>query len=153
MRVAVTFSLFVATLPSSSIVSAETFTRVLSLVRVGSLFRALWICASRSGSATAIPLGEPSAAGICPALAPTAPAMPPVVDELGDALCAGGSAVPVGFTWPLGAVEEVAGVPVLVWAPLPIWFAGVVGLTGGVCVWLEVWPAAIKPMASPKLSR
>src|ERR1043165_3831194 len=121
MRVAVIFSLFVATLPSSSIVSAETFTRVLSLLRVGSLLRAFWICVSRSESLTAaMPFWEPSAAGFWVALAPAAPATPPVAGEAGAVFCAGGSAVPVGFTCPLGlgVVEVEAGVPALVWAPL-----------------------------------
>jgi hypothetical protein len=46
-------------------------------------------------------------------------------------------------------VVEGAGVPAFVCAPLPIWVVGVVELTGGVWVWLEVWAMAAKARKNP----
>src|SRR5690349_18585602 len=101
----------------------------------------------------ATPTGALSPAGAWVALELAAPATPPV-EELGLVPCAAGCASSGGLTWPLGLVVVGAGVPALVWAPLPTWFAGVVGLTGGgVCVWLEVWAVAVSAIASAKLSR
>src|SRR5215467_5642865 len=115
MRVAVTFSLLVPTLPANSIASGETVTRALSPVSVGSLFRAFWIWLSRSASVTpAIALGEVSVDGLPAALELAAPAIPPDGDTLGFAVGSDRCAVPVGFTWPDGFAVEGAGVPALV---------------------------------------
>ena len=101
------FSLLVPTLPASSTVSPETFTRGLSPVSVGSLLRAFWIWLCRSESLMALIPPEFCASGVCDVLELASPATPPVLE----------GAVVVGWT----------GVPALLWAPSPIWVAGVLG--------------------------